>query len=49
MNIANGDYDDSMKRLDAEIKNVKDAGLDATPYEAQAKNIRDAHAEAARQ
>ncbi len=39
----------SMKRLDAEIKNVKDAGLDATPYEAQAKNIRDAHAEALKQ
>jgi hypothetical protein len=49
MNIADGDYDDSMKRLDAEIKNVKDAGLDATPYEAQAKNIRDAHAEALKQ
>ncbi len=45
MKLADGDYDDSMKRLDAEIKNVKDAGLDATPYEAQAKNIRDAHAE----
>jgi hypothetical protein len=49
MKIADGDYDDSMKRLDAEIKNVKDAGLDATPYEAQAKNIRDAHAEALKQ
>jgi hypothetical protein len=49
MKIADGDYNDSMKRLDAEIKNVKDAGLDATPYEAQAKNIRDAHAEGLKQ
>jgi hypothetical protein len=49
MKIADGDYDESMKRLDTEITNVKDAGLDATPYEAQAKNIRGAHAEALKQ
>ena len=49
MSIADGDYEKSMKRLDTAVKSVKDAGLDATPYEAQAKNIRDAHAEALKQ
>jgi hypothetical protein len=41
--LANKSYETSMNRLDAQIKAVKDAGLDATPYEAQAKSIRDAH------
>lgn len=46
ISAASGPYDELMKNLDEQIKAVKDAGLDATPYEAQAKGIRDAYAEA---
>ncbi len=39
-------YNAAMQTLDAEIKNVADAGLDASHYVAQAKDIRGAYAEA---
>lgn len=39
-------YDAAMKELDTEIKHVKDAGLDASHYAAQAKDIRAEYAKA---
>jgi hypothetical protein len=41
--LGSDDYETAMRRLDAQIQAVKSAGLDATPYEAQAKSIRDDH------
>lgn len=46
MKQAEGDLAESLKRLDKEIQRVKDAGLDATPYAAQANTLRASHAEA---
>ena len=47
--VEDGEFGAAMKRLDTATKSVKDAGLDAGAYMAQAKNIRDAYADAQKQ